>query len=171
MLWPQEVLAGSPVVPASPRLCAGDTMSRQGQSSCPPTTPLIVSRLEACRGEDEGPSTRPGTRPTPYSSPTDLGGRGPALEKSKQEPKPVRCDWGGPEGERPGLVSADPSTELLLMDGVWAGQAPRGESGPIHYGSISASQSPLCSGCREPRAGNKSLSGSQERREGKKGKA
>lgn len=127
MLWPQEVLAGSPVVPASPRLCAGDTMSRQGQSSCPPTTPLIVSRLEACRGEDEGPSTRPGTRPTPYSSPTDLGGRGPALEKSKQEPKPVRCDWGGPEGERPGLVSADPSTELLLMDGVWAGQAPGGK--------------------------------------------
>lgn len=39
----------------------------------------------------------------------------------------MRRDWGGPEGELPGLVSADPSTELLLMDGVWAGQAPGGQ--------------------------------------------
>lgn len=38
----------------------------------------------------------------------------------------MRCDWGGPEGERPGLVSADPGTELCLMDGVRAGQAPGG---------------------------------------------
>lgn len=36
----------------------------------------------------------------------------------------MRCDWGGPEGERPSFVSADPGTEPLLMDEVWAGQAP-----------------------------------------------
>lgn len=55
------------------------------------------------------------------------------------------------------------------MDGVREGQAP-GERGPIHYGPISASLSPPCSECREPQAGNKSLSGPQESREGKKAK-
>lgn len=38
----------------------------------------------------------------------------------------MSCDWGGPEGEQPGLVSADPGIEPLLMDGAWAGQAPGG---------------------------------------------
>ena len=50
-------------------------------------------------------------------------------KNQKREPEPVRCNWGGPEGEWPGLVSADPGTEPLLMDGVRAGQAP-GERRP-----------------------------------------
>lgn len=46
---------------------------------------------------------------------------------------------------------------------------PLGDGGPVHYGPISASRSPLCSGCWEPRARNKSLGRRRDER-GKKAK-
>lgn len=97
----------------------GATVSPRGRASCSPASAPAASRLEL---------QRLGTRPTPALSPPMRAGEAQLCKNQKREAGAGEV----PRGRAQGLVSADPGTKRLLMDGVREGQAPE-ERGPIHY--------------------------------------